>query len=97
MYLYNISVIIEDNLEDQVVTWLKKEFFTTSNIEFQLLSLMDSPHPGSTICIQLQAPTAEVITEIKNDHLPKLQTYIQENFGEKVFLFDSVMEYLPKD
>lgn len=94
MYLYNISVIIEESVHHEIITWIRKEFIPTVSPSAQLLSMMDSPHDGVTYCIQLQIEHAADIARFKETYLIELQHYLGENHNNKAFIFDSVMKYI---
>lgn len=96
MFLYNISVILEENLDNSIVSYIENELLSASNYPYHVLEMLDSPHPGNTFCIQFQVPTEESIDDIKANHVAELQSYIQQHYAEKIFLFDSVMKYLPR-
>lgn len=94
MYLYNISVIIEESVHHEIVTWIRQHFIPSVDPSAQLLSMMDSPHDGVTYCIQLHIEHAADIAHFRETYLMELQRYLGESHTNKAFLFDSVMKYL---
>lgn len=93
MILYNISVIIEDSAHQDLFNWLKN---TLREIDFEakFLKMLDSPHEGSTYCIQVTAIDESTIQRFQEDVVQKIQAYIGSNHAEKAFIFDSKMQYL---
>lgn len=96
MILYNISVIVEDSSHGQVLDWLKSHL-RKSTYETTFLKMLESPHEGSTYCIQLVAADDTAILKFQQDILVELQTYLTTHHAEKAFIFDSKMEYLRLD
>ncbi len=95
MYLYNISVIVEEQAHHNFLQWLKSEWLSRVEDEVKLLKMLDVPHEGYTYCVQLVVNNEHDIEVFKNMHLVTLQQYIGDHYAEKVFLFDSIMQYLP--
>lgn len=93
MILYNVSIIVEDNSHDEVVNWLKSQL-RASAYETKFLKMLESPHEGSTYCVQLVATDDTVISQFQQDVIVKLQAYLAAHHTEKAFLFDSKMQYL---
>lgn len=93
MILYNVSIIVEDSSHDQVVEWLKSRLLQNS-YETNFLKMLESPHEGSTYCIQFVAPDDTVISKFQQDVLVDLQAYLATHHNGKAFLFDSKMQYL---
>ena len=93
MILYNISLIVEDSSHDELFTWIKKHLQNISH-DVKFLKMLDSPHEGTTYCIQFAAENQEALGAFQDDVLTDLQYYIAKNHTEKAFIFDSKMEYL---
>ncbi|TDS16189.1 DUF4286 family protein [Sphingobacterium paludis] len=96
MILYNISIIIDDSSHDDLFPWIKSHLKTLT-VETNLLKMLDSPHEGTTYCIQVRAADPSAIEAYQAEILPALSEYIAAKHQEKAFLFDSKMEYLPLD
>jgi len=96
MILYNISIIIEDGAHHDLFSWLKNMLREIS-YETKFLKMLDSPHEGSTYCIQMTAADEETIQNFQTDVLQTIQAYIGNNHNEKAFIFDSKMQYLDLD
>ncbi len=93
MILYNVSLIIEDSSHDDLLTWLKAKLQKT-NYQLSFLKMLDSPHEGSTYCIQLNAENHEMLEAFQKELLADLQQHIALQHRDKAFIFDSKMEYL---
>lgn len=65
--------------------------------ETKFLKMLDSPHEGTTYCIQVTAADEETIQGFQADVLHTIQAYIGTNHHEKAFIFDSKMQYLDLD
>ncbi len=93
MILYNISIIVEDSSQEQVVNWLKS-YLRTSSFETKFLKMLDSPHEGNTYCVQFLATDDITIVKFQEDVVAELQAYLIAHHSEKAFIFESKMQYL---
>lgn len=96
MFLYNVSVIAEETIHEEVVSWIQDNIVQSQKFEVHFLEMLQSPHDGMTYCIQVVLPTEEHIVDFQQVHLSPLQQLIAEGYKDKVFLFDSTMKYLKK-
>lgn len=94
MYLYNVSIIIEDNEFAQFYPWLQNFVKDIKVDAINFLKLLDSPHEGHTYCIQLSTDNTDDLERFKVDYILPLQEYIATTHTEKIFLFDSLMEHI---
>ncbi|MBB2952536.1 MULTISPECIES: DUF4286 family protein [Sphingobacterium] len=94
MYLYNISIISEESVHQEIVSWIKENLLNSTNFNPRFLEMLNSPHEGVTYCIQIQVSSEEDIAQFQQDHLSHLQHEISSNFKDKAFIFDSTMKYL---
>lgn len=97
MYLYNISIIVDDSNHESLITWVKQNWLPNFQMDVKFLKMLNTPHEGQTYCVQLILETQSDIEKIHENHLQSLQHHITAEHGEKAFLFDSVMEFLDKD
>ncbi|WP_160366875.1 DUF4286 family protein [Sphingobacteruim zhuxiongii] len=95
MFLYNVSIIIEDSVHQSLFDWIKQELLSNAHPNLKLLKMLYSPHEGQTYCLQIMLEDEEAIESIKNGIIQDLQEHIVVNFREKAFIFDSVMQYIP--
>ena len=94
MYLYNISIIVENEHHEILMDWVKNKWFNTLPASTKLLKMLDSPHEGHTYSVQLIFEHAADIPSFQNEKLSELQSHIALNHQEKAFLFDSTMKYI---
>ncbi len=99
MVLYNITIIIEENIQESWLSWVKNEHIpaimsTELFLSNKLLRVLDSPNEGITYCLQFIA-----------DDFTKYTNYIkifgqadalkqQQRFENKFVSFSTVMEYI---
>lgn len=95
MYLFNLSIIFEDSVQESLIPFIKQVAHAYTDKELKLLKMLHSPHPGQTYCLQIIAKSEEEVNQLKADIMQELQTYISNNCAEKAFIFDSLMQYLP--
>ncbi len=95
MFLYNVSIIIEDSIHQEVITWTKGLLNEHPGFAIKLLKMLHSPHEGQTYCLQVVLNDEEEIERIREQVIQRLQEYISTHHVEKAFLFDSIMQYIP--
>lgn len=93
MFLYNVSIIVEDASHSQVFDWLSN-IVKNQTLPIKLLKMLDSPHEGTTYCIQLTTADDAIIDAFQQSILLELQAYIGQHHREKAFIFDSKMEFI---
>lgn len=94
MYLYNISIIVEENHHDLLISWLKKEWIPSLDVDAKFLKMLNTPHEGHTYCVQMIVNSEDEIAQFQQSKMSDLQYHINLNHKEKAFLFDSIMQYL---
>jgi hypothetical protein len=94
MYLYNISIIVDNDRHEILIKWLKDNWLNTLPAQAKFLKLLDSPHEGHTYCVQLIFENPSEIPTFQQEKLVILQSHIATNHLEKAFLFDSTMKYI---
>lgn len=99
MILYNITVIADNDIKDEFREWTIHVFLPTiSKSELfksqSLLKVKDSPNDGETFCIQIIANGDKEINLFQQDQLFLLHEKSKDVWLNKIFLFESQMEYL---
>lgn len=95
MYLYNISIIVEDSHHYDLLTWLKNEWIpSVKELDIKFLKMVNSPHEGHTYCVQMIAKDEADVNQFQETKMYDLQNHIGANHQEKAFIFDSLMQYL---
>jgi len=96
MYLYNVTIIAENDVSGAVKQYLHTKLFREPNpdLSLALLELLDSPHEGATYCVQLRCHNRIDITAFQANRLTTLQAGLNELYAGKVVFFASTMKYL---
>lgn len=94
MYLYNISIIIEDASHITLTNWIQDTWIPRIEQDIRFLKMLDSPHEGHTYCIQLTTENKEEVDQFQQSYVSDLSQHIQREHKEKAFIFDSLMQYL---
>src|SRR5690554_3219682 len=99
MILYNITVIADNDVKDEFREWTihvflpfitKSELFKTQS----LLKVKDSPNDGETFCIQIIAKSDKEVNLFQGKQLLLLHEKSKDIWLNKIYLFESKMEYL---
>lgn len=96
MFLYNVSLIVEESIHEDLLQWVRENIVNTADFEIRLLEMLHSPHEGRTFCLQVHAPSEELIESFQQKQIFPLQALIAERYQDKAFLFDSKMKYLDR-
>ncbi|SKB34371.1 protein of unknown function [Parapedobacter luteus] len=96
MYLYNVTIITEDDIREIVRQHIEEHLkhYREATASVALLELLDSPHEGTTYCLQLRAAHNEEIALFQQQYLAPIQAFANQQHTGKVLFFDSVMKYL---
>lgn len=99
MILYNVTIILEEQIHNNWLKWLKNEhlkeimssgFF----ISYRVLRVLDSPNEGVTYCVQYIADSVEKYNEYIQIHPDQLQTNVPAEFLNKFVVFSTLMEFI---
>ncbi|TZF85517.1 DUF4286 family protein (plasmid) [Pedobacter sp. BS3] len=99
MLLYNVTVIVNEAIEDAWLAWIKNEHIPEvmsagAFVSQRLLKVLNSPNEGVTYCLQYIADSQNAINHysltFEQEHLA--QHY--QNFGQGVALFNTLMEFI---
>ena len=99
MILYNITAIVHDDVDTEFKEWANRVFLLElANKKIfksqSLLKILDSPNEGQSYCLQMHADNEEEIALFKEREFPKFQDKIQSLWADKVFIFESKMQYI---
>ncbi len=94
MFLYNLSIIIEESAHLDVLIFIKELIQKQEAKELKLLKMLHSPHEGFTYCLQIIVSNEQDIISIQSNLMSEIQEFISLNHPQKAFLFDSVMQYI---
>lgn len=98
MYLHNITLIIENEAETQVIAHIRNflsAYSKPANVQtINLLKMIDSQHEGSTYCLQLQTSNQNSVSDFQQKELQEIQAEVEKLHPGKVLYFASTMQYL---
>lgn len=96
MYLYNVTVIAENDIREAVKQYLNAQFFGRPDdmLSLSFLEVLDSPHEGTTYCIQLRTENSDDILSFQQQHWSAVQELLSQRHPGKILFFDSKMKYL---
>ncbi|WP_113654464.1 DUF4286 family protein [Pedobacter namyangjuensis] len=99
MLLYNVTLILEDSIANEWLTWMQKVHIpavmaTEKFVSYRLLKVLDSPNEGVTYCAQYVAETQSDYEDYKTNFAPALQQELQTKFDNKFVAFRTLMEFL---
>ena len=94
MFLYNITVVVEDEVRAVVRSKIEERICLYTEGTVNLLELVNSPHEGTTYCIHLLAANDAQIQQFQQEHLTYLHELANREYNGKVLFFDSTLKYL---
>lgn len=99
MYLYNVTLIIDDAAADEWQQWMQESHIpevmaTGKFLSNRLLKVVDSPNEGVTFCAQYVAESLEDYESYQTDFAPVLQHELNERFKDRFVAFRTLMEYI---
>lgn len=101
MILYNVTIILEEDIQKEWLNWMQTTHIedvmkTGCFVSNRILRVLDSPNEGITCCIQYIADTMEKYNEYQQKFATKLQSDFPEQFSNKFVAFSTVMEFINK-
>lgn len=99
MVLYNLTIIIEESINEEWYHWIKNVFIpkissTNLFISHRVLRVLQSPNEGITYCIQFVAESSVQFDEFSSLHAPAIMNLHTQKFENKYVSFSSLMEYM---
>ena len=99
MILYNVTVILEEEIHKDWLNWMQTSHIpdvmaTNSFISNRLLKVLDSPNEGVTYCIQYIAESMNNYQEYQQKFAVKLQADVPKQFISKLVSFRTVMQFV---
>lgn len=97
MIIYNVTTIIEDDVHEEYVQYMKNvhipEVMATGKFySSNLLRLTEPVNDGITYCAQYITDDTTKLADYRENYSPKLQQDIQQKFANKFVSFRSVLE-----
>ncbi len=99
MILYNVTIILDEEIHESWLKWLKHEHLKEMMsigffISYRVLKVLDSPNEGLTYCIQYIADSIEKYHEYMQNHANQLQNNVPAQFLNKFVVFSTLMEFI---
>jgi hypothetical protein len=99
MYLYNVTLIIDDAAAGEWLKWMQDVHIplvmaTGKFLSSKLLKVVDSPNEGVTYCAQYLAETMADYEEYQAVYAPALQQELNDKFKDRHVAFRTLMEYV---
>lgn len=99
MILFNITIIIEEGINDEWLQWINREFIpeiTTTNLftSSRLLRVIDSPNEGITYSLQFTLDGIDQYNTFRANYQDKLMAGHANRFENKFVSFSSLMEFI---
>lgn len=100
MYLYNVTLILEDAAVEEWLQWMQdihipEVMATGLFVSNRLLKVVDSPNEGVTYCAQYVAETLEQYNKYQEEFAPALQAELNERYKNRFVAYRSLMEFVP--
>ncbi|WP_207533861.1 DUF4286 family protein [Desertivirga arenae] len=99
MVLFNITVIIDDSINDEWISWIKEIFIPeamSSNLiaSNRLLKVLDSPNEGVTYCLQFILDDIGSYQSFQQNQFALLMDKQALHFTNKFVSFSTLMEFI---
>jgi D-mannonate dehydratase len=99
MYLYNVTLIVDDAAAAEWLDWMQTEHVprvmaTGKFLSSKLLRVVDSPNEGVTFCAQYLAETIADYEEYQAEFAPALQQELNDKFKDRFVAFRTLMQYV---
>lgn len=96
MYIYNVTVNIEDSAHDEWLTWMKETHIpdvmdTGLFISNRILQVMVEEDNGTTYSIQYEVRDMETLQLYQQVYAPKLQQEHKDRFEGKFVAFRTIL------
>ncbi|MCJ8211617.1 DUF4286 family protein [Mucilaginibacter sp. RS28] len=97
MIIYNETFVVEDDIHDEWLQWIKANHIPavldTQNFEsYQMLKVLNSPNEGTTYCIQYFTDDFGKYEDFMLYHLNPLHIKHNEKFENKFVVFNTLMQ-----
>ena len=99
MFIYNVTVNIEDSVHEEWVKWMREEHMpevmqTGCFSENRMVKVLNVEDAGQTYSMQYHFSTMEHIEKYKKDFAPKLQASGKEKFKDKFVAFRTILQII---
>jgi len=99
MILFNITVIIDDSINDEWVSWINEHFISEAMatdliVSNRLLKVLDSPNEGITYCLQFVLDDIGSYKSFQENKYAALMEKHTVKFNNKFVSFSTLMEFI---
>ena len=99
MILYNVTVIMDEDIHDEWLAWMQNEhiadvMLTSCFVSYRMLRVVDSPNEGVTYCMQYIAEDRQQYEDYKSNFASSLQASFPAKFADKFVIYRSLMEFV---
>ncbi|RYE36131.1 MAG: DUF4286 family protein [Sphingobacteriaceae bacterium] len=99
MFLYNITFLIDEPIEQQWLDELKNNYIpmimeTGFFQSYQLLQVTDSPNEGLTFCLQFRTNEISSLQSYQNLYAMQTEGNFQQIFTNQMVTFTSTMKLI---
>ena len=99
MFIYNITVLLEEPIGQEWLSWVKSNYIkTVMETGFfqscQLLQVTDSPNEGLTYCLQFRTNEISLLQSYQNLYATQIESEHQFAFGNQLVTFSSTMQLI---
>ena len=99
MILYNITVIIDDEIEREWLSWMQSVHIpqvmdSGKFVSQRLLRVLESPNEGVTYCVQYVADSKEVYDNYRMHFETELLSTLQTRYPDRLVSFTTIMEFI---
>jgi len=99
MFLYNVTLILEDAAAQEWLQWMQETHIpqvmaTGMFVSNRLLKVVDSPNEGVTYCAQYVVDSLENYNQYQEVHAPALQAELNERYKNRFVAYRSLMEFI---
>lgn len=99
MFLYNVTLILEDAAAEEWLQWMQdvhipEVMATGLFVSNRLLKVVDSPNEGVTYCTQYVVETLDNYNKYQETFAPALQAELNEKFKNRFVAYRSLMEFV---
>lgn len=96
MYIYNVTVNIDDSVHDEWLSWMKETHIpdvmeTGMFVSNRILQVMVDEESGKTYSIQYEVKDLETLKLYQQVYAPKLQQEHMEKFKDKFVAFRTIL------
>lgn len=99
MFLYNVTLILEESAAAEWLQWMQETHIpqvmaTGMFVSNRLLKVVDSPNEGVTYCAQYVADSLENYNQYQEVYAPALQAELNERYKNRFVAYRSLMEFI---